>query len=210
MTKVDIDPSALQALASKRAAKPVVPQWSPLRLEDLHPGTYLACDQSLSACGLVLFEVAADRDDWAVHMAQLIKSDEVEATGWEETYQRTEQLQARMTVFVQQWVTGTDWGEVLAVNEAPPIGGGKLQRPEVSLISGYAFRQATRGLRRLPMVRRQDHCRLICGEPNAKKAVHHAHLKRYLALIRGAGDSVTNEATRDALSVALFAAKRGY
>lgn len=207
-----LDLTALQALKTRprRKAELAKDAWIPLQLPDLQPGTYLACDQSLTAAGLVLFEVSADRDRWTVHMAQQISVDKVEATGWEELYQRTETLQARMTAYVQQWIVGTDWGDVLAVNEHPPIGGGRLQRTEVSVITGYAFRQATAGMRRLPMVRRQDHCHLICGDRNAPKTEHHAWLRRYYPKIDGAQELVTNGGTRDALSVALFAARRGH
>lgn len=181
--------------------------WSRLDLHSLHPGTYMAADPSFSAFGLVLFEVMPDRDEWCVHMAQTLATGKIDATGWEETYRRTEQLQARLAVYVQQWVVGVDWGTVYAVNEAPPIGGGKMNRPEASQFGGYAFRQATQSMHRLPMVRKQDHAYLLCGDRNASKSVHHAQLKAHLPMIRG-GELITNEALRDALSVAMCAAHR--
>lgn len=206
---MSLDTSALQHLRDKppTKAKAKKPDWEPLDLLDLHPGTYLACDQSLAACGLVLFEVMPERDHWAIHMAQKIVGGRTE--GWEETLQSSMRLQALIYAWVASWVHGTDWGTVRAVHEAPPTGGGRFLKPELSLVSAHAFRSATQGFPLLPMVRRQDHCKAICGNANAKKPVHHAALKRYLPLISG-GDLITNEAHRDALSVALTAAKRGF
>jgi len=59
----------------------------------------------------------------------------------------------------------------------------------------------------LPMMRRQDHCKLVCGNANADKRAHHAALKLLFPHIAGS-ELVTNEATRDALSVALATAQR--
>lgn len=203
-----LDLSGLENFAAKRPVK-VKPEWAPLLLEDLHPGTYLACDQSLRACGVVLFEVFADRDRWSVHMAQKFAVEPTEVTGWEDILRRVATLEVRLRFYVDQWIHAADWGEVRAVHEAPPIGHGKLSNPEISLITAYAYRRATEGLVMLPMVRRQDHARLICGKSDASKTEHHRALRALFVRITGS-ELVTNEATRDALSVALMAAKRGF
>jgi hypothetical protein len=209
---MSMDLSGLQALrtggevkAKKTNAKK--PLWESLDLTTLQPGTYLACDQSLTACGVVLFEVMPERDRWAVHMAQKLVGGE--NANPEESLQSAERLHALIYTYVGQWISGTDWGHVRAVHEHPPVGGGAIRRPESSYLSSLAFRLATAHIPRLPMVRKQDHAWLICGDRFADKKKHHAQLKLLYDRIDGS-ELVTNEATRDALSVALFAAKRGY
>jgi hypothetical protein len=202
-----LDTSALQSLALRGKSKTERPGWRPLELSELNPGLYLGCDQSLAAAGLVLFEVGAERDRWTVHVAQKITIVRTEHSGWEDILQRALTLDSHFKSFMHAWITDSDWDDIMAVHEAPPIGGGKLVNPEISLIAAYAFRCATLGLRQLPMVRRQDHAKLICGNGNATKAQHHAALKPYFEHIRGS-TAITNEATRDALSVAIFAARR--
>lgn len=205
-----LDLTGLKGLKDKgevRAAK-AKPDWAPLDLTTLHPGTYLACDQSLGATGLVLFEVMPDRDRWSVHMAQKIVGGETH--NWEETLTSSLRLQALIRAWIDHWVAGTDWGTVRAVHEAPPTGGGRFLKPELSLVSAHAFRTAASGFLMLPMVRYQDHSYLICGVRNTKdKKVHHAALKQLFPQIYGS-ELITNEAHRDALSVALAAAKRGF
>lgn len=205
----DLDLSGLKSLRTGgevKAAKTKKTTWEPLDLRDLQPGTYLACDQSLGATGLVLFEVMPERDRWSVHMAQ--KLDGGGNANWEEALSSAARLQALMVGWIHSWVIGTDWGDVKAVHEAPPIGGGRIMRPESSLLGAFAFRNAI-GFPLLPMVRRQDHAKLICGNANAKKPIEHASLKQLFPQITGS-ELITNEAHRDALCVALAAARRGF
>ena len=199
-----IDTSALGGLKTGKPAKKAA--WEPLMLADLLPGRYLACDQSLKAAGLVLFQVG-DQVPRIVD-ATALTTDETGVDGWEDVLQRTEQLQHR----IRDWMLlqGYPFREpVYSVHEAPPVGGGSpFLKPELSLVTAYAFRQATEGSVRLPMVRPQDHKRILCGDANASKTVAHSALKRlYLPHIMGNG-MITNAAHRDALSVALVAASR--
>jgi hypothetical protein len=94
------------------------------------------------------------------------------------------------------------------VHESPPIGHGKLVNREIPLLASREYRRAAGGFPILPMIRRQDHAKLICGNSSASKKEHHAALRVYFPAIDGS-ETVTNEATRDALSVALAAAIRG-
>lgn len=198
----ELDLSGLKSVKAKTKAKPA---WEPLQLQSLHRGIWLAADPSLGAFGLVLFEVNADGP--VVQMAQTFKT-EPEATGHEDTLARAEIMEIQLRLWSQTYLLNRDWGPVQLVHEAPPVGGGKMYSPEVSLLSGYAFRRAFREYPRVSMVRPQDHCRLICGNANAKKPEHHRELKVLFPRITGAGEWITNEGTRDALSVALAAAAR--
>ena len=200
----EVDTSALVDLAAHRKAKKEIVDRT-LRLDELHQGTYLAADPSLSAFGLVLLEVADSRV--AVHLATKFAVTQTPYTGWEDTLVRADILASRLELWLSAWVFQTDWGTVCTVHEAPPMGHGKLMNPEIALLSSFVFRQVTERLPHLGMVRRQDHYRLICGNPNASKQECHKVLKTYYDRISGS-DAITNEATRDALQVALFAAAR--
>jgi hypothetical protein len=199
---------ALIELASRRKKKPPSQDKDRrLRLDELHPGTYLGADPSLGGFGLVLLEVGRAV---TVHLAQqFIVARTVEHSGWEDVLTRADLLAARLEAYLQRWVHPTDWGHLFAVHEAPPIGHGKLFNPEIALITSREFRRATERYPMLAMVRRQDHAKLVCGDPNAAKAVHHRALQGYFGHIDGS-DLITNAATRDALSISLYAAQRGF
>jgi hypothetical protein len=215
MTEMDL--SALESLRGKRVAQKK-PEWQPLDLSTLQPGTYLAADPSLTAFGLVMFEVAPEQR-YTVHMAQKFSTPAPSGKAdHEDTLSRAETIQILIAHWLKSYVVGHDWGNLKYVHEAPPIGGGKLMKPEVSLVTGLAFRMAIKEAylptgrmpTLLPMMYRREHCKLICGQPDAKKPFHHAALKEHFDAIRGADELITNEAHRDALSVALAAAHRGF
>lgn len=205
-----IDLSGLEALKDKKPKrKSTAREWAPLQLDSLHAGTYLAADPSLTAFGLVLFEVTPEHE-CAVHFAQKYGVEPTEVDGWEDLLRRVKSLEDWLYAYVAQWIKATDWGHVRVVHESPPIGHLKNSKFEISLMTSYAWRNATWGIERLPMVRRQDHAWLLCGNGNVKsKSAYHAPLRALLPQIRG-GELITNEATRDALSVALYAAHRGF
>jgi hypothetical protein len=207
----EIDTAPLVELASKqKTSSPVKVAWAPLDLGTLHDGTYLAADPSLTGFGLVLFEVDQARRRYCVHLAAKFDVPKTEAGGWEDILTRAATLNYRLDIWLRQYVFVRRYTNLVAVHEAPPIGHGKMLNPEISLIASREFRASVRHVVPiLPMVRRQDHCKLICGNANAKKPEHHAALRGLFSRIPGSED-VTNEATRDALSVALTAAKRGF
>ena len=78
MTKIDT--SALGELKTGKASKKAA--WEPLLLADLQEGRYLACDQSLTATGLVLFCV--DPEGPRIVDAAKLTSDETGLNGWED------------------------------------------------------------------------------------------------------------------------------
>jgi hypothetical protein len=205
------DTTALRALKGDPSGRKTrKPEWTPLDLQTLHPGVYLAADPSLTATGLVLFQVTPELKSY-VHIAQKLGAESGDK-GWETTLTQATQLKAQLDHWINHWVGELygRWELIHAVHEAPPSGGGKIMRPESSALGGFAFRLATIGMHRLPMVQRQTHAKLICGNGNAIKRVEHESLKGLLPLIPGSEEFVTNEATRDALCVALTAAHRGY
>jgi hypothetical protein len=202
-----MDLSGLQAVKEKRTQAKAKSAWQPLRLSDLHPGVYLACDQSVRALGLVLFE-ATPEGRYAVHLAETFT--EPTYVGHVGLLANTGRIQDRLEEYFDRWIPVGGWGIVHAVHEMPPVNKGKMARPEVSLLSAYAFVRAVKNrYLLLAPVGKQSHSKLICGEANADKKIHHAALKEHFDAIRGADELITNEATRDALSIALAAAYRG-
>lgn len=206
------DNLALQAIAElgteagRRKAAKAKEVWSPLDFNRLRDGRYVACDPSLGATGIVMVRIIE-------HSPMVVFSATVASTygtsGWENVLQSAAELQERLS----RWLITNVWDDIpwLAVHEAPPTGGGKFLKPELSLIAGYAFRRAvdhSGNGSMLPMVRPQDHKRLICGNANADKKTHHKALKELFPRISGAAEMVTNEGQRDALSIALTAATR--
>ena len=214
----DLDLSGLEDLVTgKPTSRSTKAPWQPLNLDRLHPGAWLGCDQSLKASGLVVLLVD-DWPEWTIRVTSATTigtQAEAGIDGWEDVLRRARKLEREFRI----WIPGA-WRELgfeprvkrYAAHEAPPIGGGsRFLKPELSLIASYAFRRSLEDIfawQLQPMVRPQDHKSLICGNANAKKPAHHHALKQLFPRIEGS-ELITNEATRDALSVALTAAYRG-
>jgi hypothetical protein len=180
--------------------------WHPLKLEELPNCRYLAADPSLSAFGLVFIEV--HEGQVYVQEAEKLSTVQTEAGGWESNFRRAEELYQLLNAIINRWIG--DWGTGLfAVHEAPPAGGGMVQRPESSILGGREFRRVCTEFL-LPidkLVTPQSHKKLICGNHIASKKQHHDAVRELLPKIH---DSrlISNEALRDTLSVALYAAHR--
>jgi hypothetical protein len=207
-----VNTDALESFAAGRPAK-AKEVWTPPTPASFHapeaPGVryVLGVDQSLSACGLVLIgaQRQAERLVLGVMTAQKIVTEAAESKGFEEHYRRAVQLHDRIQEFLVSVYLGTE-GDIELAHEAPPVGGGRLRTPESAILAGLAVRLAaakdwiTIG----PMVPPQVHKDFTCGNRRADKKEHHAALT---ALAAGLGierwDLITNEAMRDAASVAL-------
>ena len=181
--------------------------WTPLKLEELPNGMFVAADPSLAAFGLVLLGVHAG--GVFVHEAQKITTAPIEAGGWESNFARADELYDILWGILESWDNKWDFDETLFVHEAPPSGGGAMMRTESSILAGREFRRVAKDLSVLlgKLVTPQSHKKLLCGNHIAKKIQHHKAIKELLPQIH---DSrlITNEATRDALSIGLYAAHR--
>lgn len=177
--------------------------WSPLDLSSLVDCMYLACDPSLTALGVVLLEVY--EGDLFIQQAEKLSTVPTEKKGWEDTFYRAELMEALLSALIDSWEPPQ--GSV-GVHEAPPIGK-NMARTESTILTGYGFRSVMTeyGIPLDPAVTAQSHKRLICGNHLATKREHHEELKKLLPRIKGA-EKITNEATRDALSIGLYAAHR--
>lgn len=204
---------ALTAFASGRKSSKKAKVWRPPAPEDfvLADDTLryvLAVDQSISGCAAVL--LAAHRQpsgpSLSVMVAQKFATTPVEAGGYEETLQRAQELYGRLAAWITQQVVPRIRTDVEVVHEQPPVGGGRVIRPESSLLAALALRivAETFAFPVQRMVAPQTHKGFICGNRSADKREHHAALKRVAADLRVSGmELVTNEDLRDALSIGL-------
>jgi hypothetical protein len=177
--------------------------WRPPTMTEIvrHEGKrIIAVDQSLSATGLVVILVSAD------HLS-ILRSDTLrgvaadECAGYEETLQRALNLGKQLATTLGMV---PDIDEL--VHEGVPIGGGKIVRPESSLMASLALRQEAGlwGIPVKPMVQPQTHRRVVCGNQNASKKEEHEALATLAQSLPIIGyELITNEATRDALCVGI-------
>lgn len=181
-------------------------QWFPLDLNALPNCRIIACDPSFSAMGIVFLEVYDGQV--TVNGAEKLATEPTAEGGWESNFARAEELYGRISYIFSEWLE--DWGAgTIAVHESPPSGGGNLMRIESSILGGREFRRAATQWS-VPigkLVTPQSHKKLLCGNHIAKKPEHHAAIKLLLPDILDS-KVITNEALRDALSIALYAAHR--
>jgi hypothetical protein len=212
-----VNTEALEVFAGDRKGKPVKQSWRSPEPDDfvLSNGVtrfVVAVDQSLSGCAAVL--LSAGRIEPArplcliVHASQKFATTPVEAGGYEETLRRATELHGLFGNWMLQSVLMLVSGFGLEiVHEQPPIGGGRVVRPESSLLASMAVRLVAdrHALPVARMVAPQSHKHFICGDRKADKKTHHAALKKVVADLGVRGmDIVTNEDLRDALSIGLL------
>lgn len=210
---------ALAAFAAKDAARrAAAPKWQPPESSAFclprHPRVRWAVgvDQSLSACGAVLIggtRMPDGRAAFGVEQAWKIVTEAPEGTkGFEASLRRATELAGRFKDFlVHAWLHVE--GPLELVHEAPPpTGVARMRSPESSLLAALSFRIAggnSTGVLFGDMVSAQAHKHFVCGNRNADKAEHHRALKQLAVDLGIEGfDLVKNEATRDAISVALL------
>lgn len=180
--------------------KPRKAVWAPPGRGDFAQGHLIAFDPSLSACGVVAITV--DDRGVIIDEAHSFPSQEMGATGNEENFRKAMALAALVT----QWriKCGTDLTSWPFVHEAPPIGGGRIRSPESALLAGLAVRASMWGHDCRGMIAPAAHKNFICGNSKADKKEHHAALRATAERLRFLNyELITNEAKRDALSVAL-------
>lgn len=177
--------------------------WTAPVIDQFRAGQIIAWDQSLSACGMVALWCTKPEDGRTVLHINSAETFRMQTAigGHEGNFQRTLALSDE----IGRWMEDRDFGggwEV--VHEAPPSGGGTMRHPESSILASVAVRQGTRRYKLNPMVSRQSHARFACGNGNATKKDHHAALMKLAEDLEiGNLHLITNEAKRDALSVAL-------
>lgn len=179
-------------------------QWSPLDITTLKNGRWIGCDQSITNTGIVLIEI--HEGICYVLDSKVLQTKSTEYKGWEDTFTRAEDIELQMQNTIRDWVHDYDSSMIEAYHEAPPAGGGVLVRTESSILTAYAFRKVVSGYNMIPkMAYPRAHKNLLCGVANADKKTHHAEVKKLLPDILDS-QTITNEAKRDALSIALFGA----
>lgn len=210
MSLLDLDQFRPDAEASP-AARKSKPAWAPPTLGHFRPGMLLCFDQSLSATGFVVLSREVGRI--TIHESRTLRtrrpdSDESKE-GPAEWLLRAKTLRSLMYDALYPFSIAPQSGWAV-VNEAPPTGGNKLDRPESSLMAATVLHMvvADLGLPMLPMVGVYTHKRLTCGVHNAKKKDHHAVLNTYCPNLVHGWSKVTNPDERDSASVGLAALLR--
>lgn len=171
-------------------AEPAKPK--PTGLPPIAHGLVLAFDQSVGATGWAVMR--SGQSGVLVDAVGSIRTDPNDyPLGHEGTLQRAVYVHDEMAkVFAS---TSAEH----CVHETPPVGG-KMARPESSLLGGLAVRiLANRFGLALVMVQNQHSKSVICGNGNATKPQWHAGLTKFDLQ----GVKPTNEGQRDAVCLAL-------
>lgn len=208
---------ALEAFAAGRPSK-TKDEWRSPTLDDLpmreyYPRQVIAVDQSLRkfAAVFMLNTWVLGSPQICVLAARKFSTEEGEVSGWEANFQRAIQLAGEFKDWVLEVTPGFSLVAQEIVHEAPPAGGGRIIRPEASILGGMAVRVAARdlGLSTQRMVTPQTHKRFVCGTDKVTKAQHHAELKKLAAQLGVTGmDLIKNQDQRDAFSVGLVQLSR--
>lgn len=203
---------ALESFGAKKA--PSKAAWRPPEITDFQyrwARTVMAFDPSLRACGAVALTLASVRGVPTIMVLAAKKFSLVdhEMGGFEESLRKTLELAEQVGPWILTEMRGNHVAGIEFVHEGPPVGGGKVIRPEAALLGGAAvrFALAPMNLTVEPMIQPQTHKRLWCG-PRPKnqtitKKEHHDTMMARAGELGVLGlDKITNEATRDAFSVA--------
>ncbi len=208
---------ALESFAAGRPARTKA-EWAPPTMADFVLGDCLgrqvfAFDPSLSGCAgvfLSLFETIDGTRVIRVNAAHKFATSDHGAGGYEESLRKALDLSAQVEEWIFDEMRGYSSHSCEFVHEGPPVGGGKVIRPEAALLGGAAVRFALdrRARRCAAMIQPQTHKAFVCG-PEARKRgfdkkAHHAVLMPWAASLGVTGlELVTNADLRDALSVGL-------
>jgi hypothetical protein len=207
-----VNTEALESFSAKKA--PSKTAWHPPEITDFqyrYARTVMAFDPSLRACGAVALTITSVRGMpiIAVHAGKKFVTADHAMGGFEESLRKTLELSEQIGPWILNEMRGFHLAGIEFVHEGPPVGGGKLIRPEAALLGGAALRFALTPLNLTvePMIQPQTHKRLWCGPRSknqtiTKKEHHDAMMARAQELGVLGLDKITNEATRDAFSVA--------
>lgn len=206
-----INTDKLEALAGRRTAKVKAP-WVPPTAKDFRHGFVLAFDQSLAATGFVWLAATRNEQDGPLKIevkdADVLKTvDTAEGKGGhEENLRRAEEQYKNFKTLLASFSPSR--AVAVVVREMPPNGGGRLMRPESSLLSALALQLAIRetDFATAPPIAPATWRKLVCGKGNATKEQAHQVLGTWApSLVEGYVRYITNEAKRDALCLALTA-----
>lgn len=194
---MSLDFSGLGDLA-KTPVEQVTKGWAPLTPADLGQGRVLAFDQSLTACGWVAVESVAGR-------IEVIGADKVPDPYADDPKGVERDLKRSVHVFRQALAVIDILRDYALAHESPPNPSQVKGGGTGSLMGAVAVRAAAAVHNRpIEMLGAQPGKKIVCGSGTATKAEAHRALKEHcFPWIRGS-EAVTNEATRDALMVALL------
>lgn len=179
--------------------------WTPLDLNELPPMKLIACDPSLTACGVVYMSI--EDSGVVVYGAEKLGTVPTDRKGWDDTFYRADLIEALLDSLMDDWLPAFG-KDCVSLHEAPPVGNGTF-RSESTILTGKAFRTVMNeyNITILDLATPHAHKYLTCGNGRAKKTEHHEAIKRLLPYIINSS-IIKNEAHRDALSIGLYAAWR--
>jgi hypothetical protein len=193
--------------AGTRKRKPAKPEWQPLTRDDLAFENVLAIDPSLSATGVVALAhdpVTGLSVKAAYKQAGMIPEG---ATGWDKNFGQAEDLYDHFedlygplsTRFPEPWR--------IAIEQPPMV---SQRAPESSILVGAMARRVALNTGRQPiMVDPRHHKKVTVGDARLSKVDHHKLLMPWAKTLDITHLTlISNEALRDALSVALTALAR--
>lgn len=201
--------SGLQQVAGRKKSSKAV--WQPLSIKELSAfGEHgiLAFDQSLAATGFVHLSVSS-HGHLFIADAQTFRTTATDGKGGHE--ENLDRALAQYQRFKEVLFGYHYRGGFTVVHEMVPVGGGKLNRPESSLLAAHSLRVAVAELEMelAPSVAVREHRKAICGNSKADKREAHAVLPELAEKLEILNyKAVTNDNTRDALCVALAHLRR--
>lgn len=196
MTDLDLSRFSVDGEAVKKTSK----GWSLKPIESHFTGRILAFDQSLSATGWVMLDCAGGRlTIQAVGMITTGSSNK----GTLGSLERADEIGDKAERIIESAVPD------MIAHETPPSGGGRLMRPEASLMAAVAIRRAAARfmVQHISMQHAQSGKARFTGQRGADKKDVHAVLRSMLPEIEGFKPN--NDNTRDALIVGVLAAEKG-
>jgi Holliday junction resolvasome RuvABC endonuclease subunit len=177
-------------------------EFEPIRMR--YVGTILAFDQTLGHTGYVVL----DCREWREGRLPIIRHVGMIEPGPTGEKGHLDNLLKSEAIFAEVMALVKEHQPTRVAHESPPTGGGKLHRPESSLMAAQSLRLASRlqGVTDIQMIHAQSVKGRMTGNRAADKKDMHAVLyQEYVSL---AATKPNNENTRDALGVGTLAAEK--
>lgn len=189
--------------AAKSTPAPKAKIWLPPSRLSLAEGNVIAFDQSLAACGMVW--LTFDPSGLKVVDAQVFKTVS-QPSNHAGNLARGTDLARQLRSYLSKAVYSHGSRNWTFIHEAPLTGGGRVRNTDSSLLAAQTIRieMDYRGFPMAPMITAQQHKWATSGDRLISKSAHRAALMRLVELLGVEGyDQITNEAMRDAFSVAI-------
>lgn len=183
----------LERFAAGAKPEPEPTLWTP---KPVWEGQIVAFDQTMSATGWACVHADAT-GDVTVHKTGMCVTDTLGIKGYGDYMERVALLRRQIRQALRDTPTAVG-------HEEPPMGGGKMNNPDSSLVAGAIVR-CVADERDLPvvMVHAKHAKKVITGNGNADKKLVRQHLERALPSMKGL--KPMNYNVSDAIAIAVVA-----